>query len=592
MSRLITNNLGFPRIGGNRELKRATEAYWNGKISKEDLNEVALEIKKKNWSIQKQKGIDLIPSNDFSFYDHVLDVCCIVGAVPNRFDWNGEKIDLELYFSMARGIHEKESKQERQLYPLEMTKWFDTNYHYLVPEFHSGQEFKFAWHKPVSEFVEALQMGIKTKPVLLGPISFLMLGKSKEKGFLNLELIERLIPIYVEVLKELQFQGAQWVQLDEPMMVTDLNEYELKAFQTAYNKISENISGLKLLLTFYFGYLESNLETAFQLPVSGYHFDLVRGRKNLDSILKQFPQKAVLSLGLVNGRGIWKNNLSDSYEIIREVISRIGKNRVMIAPSCSLMHLPLSLKKEYHLDEDIRQFLAFGEEKLEEVSTLASLFGDEPDERVLFENKKLINRRRHDPKINNPAVRERLEKFKSEESKKRSNFSVRQEKQRHLLNLPLFPTTTIGSFPQTIDIRSMRLKFKKNEITREEYDAFIRNKIKKVLCLQEELGLDVLVHGEYERSDMVEFFAEKLEGIALTHAGWVQSYGSRYVKPPIIYGDVSRPEPMTVQLANYTKSLTNRPVKAILTGPITIMQWSFNREDQPKETTTKQIALV
>ena len=552
----------------------------------------AAEIRKENWTLQAEAGIDLIPSNDFSFYDQVLDTAAMVGAVPERFGWDGGEVGLDLYFRMARGVQEKEAGQDGSAaQAMEMTKWFDTNYHYIVPEFHAGQTFKRSTNKPVDEFKEALAQGVKTKPVLIGPVSFLLLGKSRDAGFLPLTLLCDLLPVYAGVLKDLAAAGVEWVQIDEPVMVTDLGPAELEAFRAAYGALAREVPELKILLTFYFGYLVDNLWTAFGLPVAGFHFDLLRGERDIPAILRSFPKDARISLGLVNGRGIWINDLSRSADLVRKFVSALGGDRVMIAPSCSLIHVPISLRDETALPSDVRNMLAFAEEKLDEVSTLSSVTDDNGFKDALEKNKTLLREWRENPLINNPVVKKAIAEY-SANGGGRSPFPVRQKKQREAFGLPLFPTTTIGSFPQTAEVRSRRLKFRRGEMTADEYGGYIRGQIRNVIKLQEELGLDVLVHGEFERNDMVEFFGEMLNGFAVTLGGWVQSYGSRYVKPPIIYGDVSRPSPMTVEIIKYAASLTDKPVKGMLTGPVTILQWSFYREDISRSEVARQIAFA
>jgi len=593
MKKLTTNNLGFPRIGRQRELKRATESYWKGDIDKTALLKAAAEIRKENWTLQAEAGIDLIPSNDFSFYDQVLDTAAMVEAVPERFGWDGGEVGLDLYFRMARGVQEKEaSGGHSAAQAMEMTKWFDTNYHYIVPEFHSGQTFKRSTSKPVDEFREALTLGIKTKPVLLGPVSFLLLGKSRDAGFSPLSLLGGLLPVYIGVLKDLAAYGAEWVQIDEPALVSDLTQAELEAFKTAYAALAREVPDLKILLTFYFGYLADNLETALGLSVSGFHFDLLRGEKDIPAILDSFPKDAHISLGLVNGRGIWVNDLSRSADVVRRFVSALGEDRVMVGPSCSLLHVPISLRNETALQADVRNMLAFAEEKLDEVVTLSSaVSGSKGFEDALGKNRALIQQSSENPLINDPAVKKAVAEY-SANGGERSPFPVRQKKQREAFNLPLFPTTTIGSFPQTAEVRNQRLRFRRGDISAAEYGEYVRGQIREVIRLQEELGLDVLVHGEFERNDMVEFFGEMLNGFAVTLGGWVQSYGSRYVKPPIIYGDVSRPAPMTVELIKYASTLTEKPMKGMLTGPVTILQWSFYREDISRSEVARQIAFA
>ena len=587
-----TNILGYPRIGVNRELKKAEEAYWAGKITKKELLDAAAQIRKENWQLQKEAGIDLIPSNDFSFYDQTLDLSLSVGAIPERY--NALKDDLlELYFAMAHGYQ----KNGIDVTAMEMTKWFDTNYHYIVPEFTKDQQFKLTYNKAASEFAEALALGIKTKPVLVGPVTYLLLGKEKEAGFNRIELIDRLLPVYIEILKELESKGAEYVQIDEPSLCTDLSPEAKDAYRKAFDAIRK-ATRLKIILTTYFGPLADNAALAAGLGADILHIDLVRAPEQVGSIAALIPNDISLSLGVVDGRNIWKNDFRQSLDIIEKAKEKLDSSRLLVATSCSLLHSPIDLDAETDdktLPREVKRWLSFARQKVSEVVTLADLAdgkGSYAAQKALHENKADIQDRRTSALTNNAEVQKRLEAVTPEMAKRNSPFSERIRQQHESLGLPLFPTTTIGSFPQTTEVRSWRSKFKKGELSKDEYTALLKGEIEKTIRIQEEIGLDVLVHGESERNDMVEYFGEQLSGFAFTRNGWVQSYGSRCVKPPVIYGDVSRPNAMTVDWAVYAQSLTDKPVKGMLTGPVTILQWSFVRNDQPRALTMKQIALA
>ena len=587
-----TNVLGYPRVGVNRELKKAEEAYWAGKITKDELLAAAAIIRKNNWLLQKEAGIDLVPSNDFSFYDQTLDLSLSLGAIPERY--NGLKDDLlELYFAMAHGYQ----KNGIDVTAMEMTKWFDTNYHYIVPEFVKNQEFKLTYNKAAAEFKEALELGIKTKPVLVGPVTYLQLGKEKEAGFNRIELLDSLLPVYTEILKELENLGAEYVQIDEPVLCTDLTQDVKDAYCKAFAALSKS-TGLKIILTTYFGGLADNAALAAELGASILHIDLVRAPKSWEDVIPVLPADTKLSLGVVDGRNIWKNDYRSSLEIIKSVQDKLGQDRILVSTSCSLLHSPFDLeaeKNEKSLPAQVKRWLSFARQKVTEVVTLADLAGGAASEssiQAFKSNIADIEDRRKSPLTNNEAVRNRMAAVTPDYVKRKSPFQERIQQQRKALNLPAFPTTTIGSFPQTADVRSWRSKFKKGELTREQYVDLLKEEIKRTIRIQEEIGLDVLVHGESERNDMVEYFGEQLSGFAFTQNGWVQSYGSRCVKPPVIYGDVSRPQAMTVDWILYAQSLTDKPVKGMLTGPVTILQWSFVRNDQPRAVTMKQIALA
>ncbi len=586
--------LGYPRIGLNRELKKATEAFWKGELTREKLEETGRQIRRQNWQLQKQCGIDFIPSNDFSFYDQILDMTSLLGLVPERFHWKGGQVDLDTYFDMARGIQEKEGVVGKTVSAMEMTKWFDTNYHYLVPEFHKNQRFQLSSDKPVREFKEALALGIKTRPVLPGPVTFLKLGKKKEENFSVYDLLDPLLEVYVPLLNQLKSAGAEWVQIDEPILVTDLDASAKEAFKKTYDVIAKKVSGLSVMLTTYFGSLGENLSLVASLPVQGIHVDLVRAPEQLEEILQAIPEDKILSLGVVNGRNIWKNDLRDILKLIEPALKKRGKEKLILASSCSLLHVPLDLEMEKELDQELKSWLAFAKQKLAELKILKSALneGENSVSKELQENQRAVEDRQKSPRIHKEGVKNRLSQIRPEEYARKSSYKIRRQLQRNKLDLPLYPTTTIGSFPQTSDVRQARAKFKKGELTQEQYVQFLKEKTQEGIKRQTDIGLDVLVHGEFERNDMVEYFGELLEGFTFTENGWVQSYGSRYVKPPVIFGDIERPKPMTVDWAVYAQSLTDRPMKGMLTGPITILQWSFVRDDQPRSETARQIALA
>jgi 5-methyltetrahydropteroyltriglutamate--homocysteine methyltransferase len=592
-----TNNLGYPRIGSNRELKKASELYWAGKISADELLEVGKNIRATNWQLQAQSGIDLIPSNDFSFYDQVLDLTLALGAIPKRYsEIVKTNSTLDLYFAMARGSQ----KEGQDVVAMEMTKWFDTNYHYIVPEFTKNQKFELFSTKIIDEFVESKKLGIKTKPVLIGPVSYLLLGKEKEGGFHRINLIEELLPVYFEILNALQNEGAEYIQLDEPFLALNLTDKERNAITYVYNEINKNFPSLKIILTNYFDCFGENLDTVLALPVHTLHLDLVRCPSQLDDILESGKLAATvnLSLGVVDGRNIWKNDFKKSLTLIQKATDALGKDRILIAPSCSLIHSPCDLDLETNdatLTPEIKQWLAFAKQKIEEIVLLQNFALDEVSlvDSVSFQQNTIANENRKTSKlIHNDAVKNRVASITKGDDQRQNPFAIRRKKQIEALNLPLFPTTTIGSFPQTTEVRNWRAKFKKGELSQQQYDDLLQKETEETIRFQEETGIDVLVHGEFERNDMVEYFGEQLDGFAFTKNGWVQSYGSRCVKPPVIYGDVSRPNPMTVKWAQFAQSLTPKWVKGMLTGPVTILQWSFVRNDQPRSETCTQIALA
>ncbi|EFK35159.1 5-methyltetrahydropteroyltriglutamate--homocysteine methyltransferase [Chryseobacterium gleum] len=589
-----THILGYPRIGSKRELKKACEQYWSGKILPEELLNTGRNICNQNWNIQKEAGIDLIPCNDFSYYDQVLDMSLVVGAIPSRYHeivLKKNNSELDLYFAMARGYQ----KEGLDITAMEMTKWFDTNYHYIVPEFYKNQQFKLSSDKIFNEFAGAKQAGINAKPVIIGLVSYLLLGKEKEEGFDKLDLAGNLLSVYSEILTKLQDQGAEWIQFDEPFLALDLTEKAKETYHFVYAEIRKRFPKLKFIIATYFEGLKDNTSLAVSLPVNVLHIDLVRNPEQLDDILDVIPESLSLSLGVVDGRNIWKNDYEKSLSLIKKAVNQLGSERILIAPSCSLLHSPCDLDFETSLNPEIKNWLAFAKQKVTEIVTLKELASETESKQIpeaFEENKKAIESRRTSPLIHNDQVKQRANAVTEKDAQRINPFRIRKEQQQKVLQLPLFPTTTIGSFPQTAEVRSWRAKFKKGELTAEQYDALLKEETQRTIRWQEDIGIDVLVHGEFERNDMVEYFGEQLEGFVFTKNGWVQSYGSRCVKPPVIFGDVSRPTPMTVYWSQYAQSQTGKWVKGMLTGPVTILQWSFVRDDQPRSETCKQIALA
>jgi len=592
-----TNNLGYPRIGSNRELKKASELYWSGKITTEELLTTGKNIRKENWALQYNAGIDLIPSNDFSFYDQVLDLSLTLGVIPEQYlAFAKENSVVDLYFAMARGAQ----KESQDVVAMEMTKWFDTNYHYIVPEFTKDQEFSLFSEKIIDEYIEAKAAGFQTKPVIIGPVSYLLLGKEKQAGFHRIELISKLLPVYFNILQKLQDENVEYVQFDEPFLALNLTDIERAALVHVYQEINKKFPTIKIILANYFDCFGENLATALALPVHTLHLDLVRCSLQLDDILESnlLSTSTSLSLGVVDGRNIWKNDFKKSLALIQKATDALGTDRILIAPSCSLIHSPCDLDLETNegtLTPEIKQWLAFAKQKIEEVVILRNLASNEitENDQAQFEANILANTNRKKATIiHNQEVKNRIARIVEKDSRRQNPFSIRRQKQIDILKLPLFPTTTIGSFPQTAEVRSWRAKFKKAELSQTEYDNLLKKETEETIRFQEESGIDVLVHGEFERNDMVEYFGEQLDGFAFTKNGWVQSYGSRCVKPPVIYGDVSRPKPMTVKWAEFAQSLTKKWVKGMLTGPVTILQWSFVRNDQPRSETCTQIALA
>ncbi|WP_300496500.1 5-methyltetrahydropteroyltriglutamate--homocysteine S-methyltransferase [uncultured Methylophaga sp.] len=582
---VTTHNLGFPRIGGHRELKFALERYWRGETAADDLEQTGKTLRLRHWSLQAD--LDLVPVGDFSFYDHVLDTSQLLDNLPSRVDKNADA--LTQYFQASRG-QAGSSCCNHQVAAAEMTKWFDTNYHYLVPEFNAESDFKACPERLLAQIKEAKAAGFKIKPILVGPVSYLWLGKAKDETD-KLALLDKLLPVYAEILDQLADNGVDWVQIDEPVLVTELSTEWQQALQKAYFCLAK--CRVKLLLTTYFGQLQQNLQLACELPTAGLHIDAISAADELVRVVDWLPSHKVLSVGIINGRNIWKTDLNRALELLEPIHTRLAE-RLWLAPSCSLLHVPIDLNSEHNLAEETLDWLAFAVQKLEELSILAQALnlGREGVAAQLAENKQSIQRRQQSTRVHNPAVKQRCEATHSASGQRQSTYSQRAALQQQALQLPAFPTTTIGSFPQTNVIRQTRKQYRLGQLADAEYRQQMQVEIRYAIEKQLELGLDVLVHGEAERNDMVEYFGQQLQGFAFTDYGWVQSYGSRCVKPPIIYGDVSRPDPMTVEWIQYAQSLTDKPVKGMLTGPVTILNWSFVRDDQPRSETCKQISLA
>jgi len=587
MNMTKAHNLGFPRIGLNRDLKWALERYWKGEIDQRTLEDEGQRIRAANWALQIEAGHDFLSVGDFSWYDQVLDLSTLLGVIPARFKNVTDEYDLDTYFRMARG----RAPRGTDTYACEMTKWFDTNYHYIVPELAANQNFKITSEKLFFETAEAQRLGKNVKPILLGPISYLWLAKTKEYHFDKLLLLKKLQAVYLDILTRLRDQGIEWVQIDEPILVMDLPSDWQAAFKETYANLK--LPKLNLLLTTYFGDLEDNAELACQLPTAGLHIDVVRGPLQLDYIAAYLPNDKVLSVGIVDGRNIWRTDLRRALSTLKPLHAKLGE-RLWVASSCSLLHSPVDLCAETKLDAELKNSLAFATQKLHEISELSRALaqGDAAIAKELAASDAARLARNASPRIHNPDVQKRCQNITDEMTKRHSVYAKRKQIQQALYDLPLFPTTTIGSFPQTPEIRSIRQNYKLGKLDKESYAEQIHKQIKNAIQKQINLGLDVLVHGEAERNDMVEYFGELLEGFAFTQNGWVQSYGSRCVKPPVIYGDVSRPHAMTTEWTAYAQSLTDKPVKGMLTGPITILCWSFVRDDQPRFETAKQIAVA
>ena len=592
--------LGVPRIGPRRELKIALEKFWSGKIDEAALREAAAKIRADNWTRQRDLGVTVIPSNDFSLYDQVLDTSAMVGAIPKLYGWTGGPASLETYFAMARGSQKDVGDHDACAHghshghgvpAQEMTKWFDTNYHYMVPEFSKDQAFALASTKAIDEYREAKALGIQTRPVLVGPVTFLKLGKGENR----LSLLPKLLPVYIEVLNRLAAEGADWVQIDEPCLALDLDTDEKAALKTAYSELALKMPGIKIMLATYFGELGDNADLVTKLPVAGVHLDLVRGKDQADSVLGKMPADRVISLGVIDGRNIWRADLAKVLDLAANAIAaRGGADRIQIAPSCSMLHVPIDLDQETGLDTDLKTWLAFSVQKIGELAVLSRGLSSGRDsiKNELAASDQAAATRASSPKIHNPAVKSRAAEKSAMLSQRTSPFGTRQKLQSKVLGLPAFPTTTIGSFPQTEQVRKARAAHAKGALSDADYNAFLRTETEKAVRWQEDIGIDVLVHGEFERNDMVQYFGEQLSGYAFTKHGWVQSYGSRYVRPPIIFGDVSRPKPMTVGWSSYAQSLTTLPMKGMLTGPVTMLQWSFVRDDLSRDQVCRQIAFA
>ncbi|KES25918.1 MULTISPECIES: 5-methyltetrahydropteroyltriglutamate--homocysteine S-methyltransferase [unclassified Pseudomonas] len=591
----LAHNLGFPRIGRDRELKKALEAFWKGELDEAGLRAVGKQLRAIHWQAQKDAGIELLPVGDFAWYDQVLTHSLTFGVIPERFRGHGDaKPTLQTLFGMARGAVATDRSDSccGGAHAQEMTKWFDTNYHYLVPEFTADQQFALSWEQLFEEVDEAKALGHDVKPVVIGPLTYLWLGKTKGADFNKLDLLDRLLPLYGQIFRRLAAQGVEWVQIDEPILVLDLPQDWKNAFERAYNLLQGE--PLKKLLATYFGGLEDNLGLAANLPVDGLHIDLVRAPEQFPSILDRLPAYKVVSLGLVNGRNVWRCDLEKALDVVRHAQERLGE-RLWLAPSCSLLHSPVDLAREDKLDAELKSWLAFAVQKCAEVSVLARA-ATEPQAAdvvaALEQSRAVQASRAASPRIHKPAVQARLAAIKPADAQRHSAFAERIAKQRAGLDLPAFPTTTIGSFPQTSAIRLARQSFKQGKLSEAEYTEAMHSEIRHAVQIQEQLGLDVLVHGEAERNDMVEYFAEQLDGYVFTRFGWVQSYGSRCVKPAVIYGDLSRPKAMTVEWITYAQSLTGKVMKGMLTGPVTMLMWSFPREDVSREVQARQLALA
>ncbi|WP_275554325.1 5-methyltetrahydropteroyltriglutamate--homocysteine S-methyltransferase [Mixta sp. Marseille-Q2659] len=579
---ILNHTLGFPRVGLRRELKKAQESYWAGNSSQQDLLEVGRELRARHWQQQKEAGVDIVPVGDFAWYDHVLTTSLLLGNVPARHQNADGSVDLDTLFRIGRG----RAPTGEPAAAAEMTKWFNTNYHYMVPEFTKGQQFRLSWTQLLDEVDEALALGHKVKPVLLGPVTYLWLGKVKGEPFDRLSLLQDILPVYQQVLAELAKRDIEWVQIDEPALVLELPQAWLDAFKPAYEALQGHS---KLLLTTYFDSIGQNIDVIQALPVQGLHVDLVHGKDDIASLNAKVPAAWLLSLGVINGRNVWRADLSSWFERLQPLVSQ--RQQLWIGSSCSLLHSPIDLNSETRLDEEVKSWFSFALQKCGELALLSKALNNN-DAASLEAWSAPIRARRHSSRVHNAAVAQRLAAIAAKDTERQSSYAERAKAQRQRFQLPAWPTTTIGSFPQTTEIRGLRLDFKQGRLDGNHYRTGIAEHIKQAIVEQERLGLDVLVHGEAERNDMVEYFGEHLDGFVFTQNGWVQSYGSRCVKPPVIIGDVSRPEPITVEWAKYAQSLTSKPVKGMLTGPVTILCWSFPREDVSRETIAKQIALA
>ena len=601
ISKIPVATLGVPRIGRRRELKFALESYWSGKLPVADLLDAAKKLRAASWTEQRDRGVTKIPSNDFSLYDHVLDIAVMVGAIPETYGWSGGDVALDTYFAMARGSHGtadhegcSHANHGHGVPALEMTKWFDTNYHYMVPELSANQAFTLTSTKPLDEFLEAKALDIHTRPVILGPVTFLKLAKCNGTTFDRMALLPKLLPVYGALLRKLKQAGADWVQIDEPCLVLDLDRTERNAVELAYQHFATDIPDLKIMLATYFGALGDNLDLALGLPVAGLHIDLVRAPHQLEPVARLARHDQVLSLGLIDGRNVWRADLPAILDRIKPSIAGWPLNRIEIASSCSFLHVPIDLELETALDPDLKPWLAFAAQKMDELVVLGRALseGRSAVAEELHASAEAVASRASSSKVHSPLVEGRVSAIDESMMHRQVAFAERQSQQAAKLGLPRFPTTTVGSFSQTPEVRKARASHARGELSYVDYETFLKKETETAIRWQEEIGLDVLVHGEFERNDMVQYFGEQLSGFAFTKHAWVQSYGSRYVRPPIIFGDVARPHPMTVAWWQYAQSLTDKRVKGMLTGPVTILNWSFVRDDLARSQVCRQIALA
>lgn len=581
-----TSVTGYPRIGKQRELKFWTEDYFKGRISAENLQENAASLRHGQWLTQQKAGIDFIPSNDFSFYDGMLDTVFMLNAVPREYGRLGLS-PLDTYFAMARGY--QGGKGDAKAMP--MKKWFNTNYHYIVPQLDDAMEIKLNDAKPFDEYKEALNAGVKTKPVIMGPFTFLKLAEYRGKKNAA-DFAPAVTAVYTEILSRFSDIGAGWVQIDEPSLVTDLNEEDVKLFKRIYGPLLKNKGNVKILLQTYFGDIRDIYSDVIGMGFDGIGLDFVEGKKTAGLIAENgFPKDTLLFAGLVNGKNIWRNHYGKTMGILDGVLKTVKKENIVVNTSCSLLLVPYTLESETEIDGKIKVNLAFAEEKLSEIKEISELLDDayyKENPKYTY-NLSLINSKKE---YRDKEIQKKIDALTEKDFTRLPEFAEREKIQKKILGLPALPTTTIGSFPQTKEVKSLRAKFRKKEITKEEYDSQIKGKISECIKLQEKIGLDVLVHGEFERNDMVEYFGENLSGFLFTKKAWVQSYGTRCVKPPIIWSDVKRTKPITVETSKFAQSLTKKPVKGMLTGPVTILNWSFPREDVSRKEMAFQIALA
>lgn len=586
MKQQTTHIGGYPRIGAKRELKWALEKFWSGKTTETELQQTATELRKRHWKEQAEAGITHVTTNDFSLYDHILDTAVTFGIIPERFGFNNKDITLTEYFSLARGSQDKPA--------LALTKWLNTNYHYLVPELSNNVPLTLNPNRILNEFKQAKSLNLIPKPVIIGPVTLLSLCRpstDKDNSY-HLKRLNEILPLYESLINQLQAEGATVIQLDEPILSTDLTPAQYSALGTAYQHFHNHCPNAKIILATYFGKLSGNLNRALTLPIAGLHIDAVSAPEDALTAARYLPENFILSVGIIDGSNIWTNDLTKSKSYLEKILQHITNDQLWIATSCSLQHVPHSLEEETNLPSNIRPWLAFSKEKLTELTTLAKAFTQEHNPQAFTKNQQLIANRKTAEGALIPAVRNRIKNELPHLTLTRPPFHQRNSAQQKALKLPILPTTTIGSFPQTDDIRQHRFRFNKGEISHGQYQTFLQQKTRECIEHQENLGLDVLVHGEFERNDMVEYFASGLEGFAVTNLGWVQSYGSRCTKPPIIWGDVHRPAPITLDWTQFTQTLTNKPVKGMLTGTTTILQWSFIRNDIPRTQVSQQIALA